>query len=120
MTSAAWEAVFRRASARCRTLGIHLDVSPHILRHVFATNMLAMLIQEQIGHVVHRQHGEASGAAVYRRMVGDPLQQLQYLLGHASIASTHIYLDTLDESRALIDAAADQWSSMIAGGRART
>jgi site-specific recombinase XerD len=116
MTSAAWEAVFRRASARCRALGMELDVSPRTLRHVFATNMLAMLIREQIGQVVHRQHGEASGAAAYRRMIGDPLQKLQYLLGHASITSTYIYLDTLDESRALIEAATDRWASMIADG----
>jgi hypothetical protein len=45
---------------------------------------------------------------------------LQYLLGHASITSTHIYLDTLDESRALIEAATDQWASMMADGTAPT
>jgi site-specific recombinase XerD len=33
MTSAAWAAVFRRASMRCRALGIDLDVTPHALRH---------------------------------------------------------------------------------------
>jgi integrase len=33
MTSPAWAAVFRRASTRCRTLGIDLDVTPHALRH---------------------------------------------------------------------------------------
>jgi hypothetical protein len=79
-----------------------------------------MLIREQIGQVVHRQPGEASGAAAYRRMIGDPLQKLQYLLGHASIVSTYIYLDTLDESRALIEAATDHWASMIADGLSPT
>ena len=118
MTSAAWEAVFRRAGARCRALGIELDVSPHTLRHAFATNMLAMLIREQIGQFVRREPGEASGATAYRRMIGDPLQKLQRLLGHASITSTHVYLDTLEESRALVEAAMDNWSSMIANGSA--
>ena len=33
MTPAAWAAVFRRASARCRMLDVELDVTPHALRH---------------------------------------------------------------------------------------
>ena len=113
MTGAAWEAVFRRASERCRARGIEIAISPHTLRHIFATNMLAMLIREQIGQTVRYRRGEASGAAAYRRMIGDPLRTLQGLLGHASIASTHIYLDTLEESRALIEAATDRWASMV-------
>jgi site-specific recombinase XerC len=78
-----------------------------MLRHTFAVHMLSLLIQAQIGAVMAKPdlHG-----AVYRRVIGDPLQKLQRLLGHSSITSTYIYLDSLEESRALIDAAASRWA----------
>jgi site-specific recombinase XerC len=40
MPMAAWEAVFMRASARCRRFGLDIDVTPHMLRHTFAVHML--------------------------------------------------------------------------------
>jgi integrase len=46
--------------------------------------------------------------AAYRRVLGDPLQKVQRLLGHASITSTYIYLDSLEEARELVDAAAER------------
>jgi site-specific recombinase XerD len=113
MTSPAWAAVFRRASMRCRTLGIDLDVTPHALRHTFAVHMLSMLIREQIGAVLADGAPDEPGSAAYRRMIGDPLQKLQRLLGHASIASTYIYLDSLEESRALVEAAAERWGAAV-------
>lgn len=112
MTSPAWAAVFRRAGRRCRALGINLDVTPHALRHTFAVHMLSMLIREQIGAVLADPPDEP-GSAAYRRMIGDPLQKLQRLLGHASIASTYIYLDSLEESRALVEAAAERWGAAL-------
>ncbi len=107
MRPAAWEAAFLRAGTRCRGRGIDLHVTPHMLRHTFAVHMLSLLIQAQIGAVMAKPdlHG-----AVYRRVIGDPLQKLQRLLGHSSITSTYIYLDSLEESRALIDAAASRWA----------
>lgn len=112
---ATWEAAFRRACARCRRFGIDLDVTPHTLRHTFAVNMLSMLIREQIGTVFdpHDRHG-----AAYRRILGDPLQKLQHLLGHASVTSTYIYLDSLAEAQELVDAAADRWAEDTAGDAA--
>lgn len=110
--SATWEAAFRRASVRCRRFGIDVEVTPHTLRHTFAVNMLSMLIREQIGTVFdpHDRHG-----AAYRRILGDPLQKLQHLLGHASITSTYIYLDNLAEAQELVEAAADRWADDTAG-----
>jgi integrase len=107
MRPAAWEAAFLRADARCRGRGLDLHVTPHMLRHTFAVHMLSLLIQAQIGALMTKpdQHG-----AVYRRIIGDPLQKLQRLLGHSSITSTYIYLDSLEESRALVDAAALRWA----------
>ena len=74
--------------------------------------MLAMLIREQIGMVFDPQ--DRHGAA-YRRILGDPLQKLQHLLGHASVTSTYIYLDSLAEAQELVDAAADRWAEDAAG-----
>jgi integrase len=107
MRPVAWEAVFLRADARCRARGLDLHVTPHMLRHTFAVNMLSLLIRAQIGAGVADQDRQG---AVYRRVIGDPLQKLQRLLGHSSIASTYIYLDSLEESRSLVDAAALRWA----------
>jgi integrase len=107
MRPATWESAFLRAEARCRARGLDLHVTPHMLRHTFAVHMLSLLIQAQIGAgaATRDRHG-----AVYRRVIGDPLQKLQRLLGHSSIASTYIYLDSLEESRSLVDAAALLWA----------
>jgi site-specific recombinase XerD len=107
MRPAAWEAVFLRADMRCRALDLDLHITPHMLRHTFAVHMLSLLIRAQIGEGVgdRDRHG-----AVYRRVIGDPLQKLQRLLGHSSITSTYIYLDSLEESRSLVDAAALRWA----------
>ena len=113
MTPAAWSLVFRRASARCHAVGVDLDLRPHALRHTFAVHMLSMLVREQIGSVLARGPADEPGAVAYRRTIGDPLQKLQRLMGHASIASTYIYLDSLEESRELVEAAAARWGAAL-------
>lgn len=110
-----WEMVFRRASQRCQHFGIDIEVTPHSLRHTFAVHMLSRLIRAQIGTVIgKRRSGDQHGAA-YQRMIGDPLQKLQHLLGHASITSTYIYLDSLEECQELVDAAANAFAADIDG-----
>ncbi|WP_145982158.1 hypothetical protein [Rhodococcus sp. MTM3W5.2] len=37
--------------------------------------------------------------------MGDPLAHLQKLLGHASVTTTHVYLDSIGEAQELIDEA---------------
>ena len=64
---AIWELIKRYA----RRAGVSADVSPHTLRHSFATHLLAG---------------------------GADLRQVQELLGHASIATTQIYTH-VDQSR---------------------
>jgi site-specific recombinase XerD len=100
-----WEAVFARASRRCQEAGLVYDVSPHQLRHSFAVHMLALLIRQRFGEVSVDQ--DLSGAT-YRRLLGDPLQQVQRLLGHASLATTYIYLDHLAGCQDTVDTAVEE------------
>lgn len=82
-----WRGVFHRASARCRRHGLHLDVTPHVLRHTFAVHMLHHLVQAE-GIV----HPEPEGRT-FRAMVVNPVRTLQRLLGHAHIMTTYTYLE---------------------------
>ena len=105
-----WEVIFTRASRRCQAAGQPCDVHPHQLRHSFAVHMLALLIRERFGDA-HKDQ-DLSGAA-YRRLLGDPLQQVQRLLGHSSIATTYIYLDHLAGCQDTVDAAIEELLSSI-------
>jgi site-specific recombinase XerD len=111
MPLATWEAVFRRASARCRQFGIDIDVTPHMLRHTFAAHMLSLLVREQIAGVLDERRPHIGAA--YRRLIGDPLLKLQRLLGHSRIESTYIYLDCLEESQEMVNAAVEAWELRI-------
>ncbi|AGP54397.1 tyrosine-type recombinase/integrase [Streptomyces rapamycinicus] len=111
----AWESVFVRASERCRTNGIDVAATPHVLRHTFAVHLLSALIHEQIGSVDRREMADG----VYRRIVGDPLDHLRRLLGHSSITTTYIYLDCTDQAQSLIDSAVHAWTSEVAATAAQ-
>ena len=105
-----WEVVFARASRRCQNAGLAFDVSPHQLRHSFAVHMLALLIRQRFGEV---SKDEDLSGATYRRLLGDPLQQVQRLLGHSSLATTYIYLDHLAGCQDTVDAAVEELLSGI-------
>jgi integrase len=55
----------------------------------------------------------ASGAEGYRRLLGDPLQQVQRLLGHASLTTTYIYLDHIAARADTVDAAVEELLSLV-------
>ena len=117
MSMAAWEAVFLRASERCRETGFtDMHVTPHMLRHSFAVHMLSLLLREQISWVT----GEASRpfGPAWRRVIGDPLLKLQRLMGHARIESTYIYLDHLAEAQEIVDAAVEAFDLGLAAKEA--
>jgi site-specific recombinase XerD len=109
MSMGAWQMIFRRASERCQQFNIDIYVTPHMLRHSFAVHMLTLLLKEQIGWVVNDRRDHTTAA--YRQMISDPLRTLQRMLGHSQIESTYIYLDHLDDSQALVDAAVSQWGA---------
>lgn len=104
-----WEAVFARASRRCTDAGVPLHVTPHQLRHTFAVHMLAMLIQQRL-----REASDEAGAMDgYRHVLGDPLQQVQRLLGHASLTTTMIYLDHVASRADTVDAAVEELLALV-------
>ena len=71
--------------------------------------MLAMLIEQQIGHT----KPDASGMEAYRQLLSDPLQQVQRLLGHASITTTYIYLDQIAAQADTVDTAVERLLSAL-------
>jgi site-specific recombinase XerD len=117
MPLAAWEAVFQRASERCRQFGIEMNVTPHMLRHSFAVHMLTLLLRQQISWVVGDRANHLGSA--YRRVIGDPLLKLQRLMGHSRIESTYIYLDHIEDAQAIVDAAVDQLGLELVGETVR-
>jgi site-specific recombinase XerD len=107
-----WEAIFLRASRRCSEAGLDIRISPHHLRHTFAVHMLAMLIEQQIGQAVP----DTRGMEAYRQLLSDPLQQVQRLLGHASITTTYVYLDQIAAQADTVDTAVGRLLSALTDG----
>ena len=109
-----WEAIFARASRRCADAGMAIHVSPHQLRHSFAVHMLAMLIQHRLRDAAIDPTTPMEG---YRRLLGDPLQQVQRLLGHASLTTTYIYLDDIATRADTVDAAIEELLALVPNER---
>ncbi|MHB8340498.1 MAG: tyrosine-type recombinase/integrase [Mycobacteriales bacterium] len=94
-----WQSMFRRASERCTAAGIGLQVTPHVLRHSYATRALSALITSQLDPKLVAEAFGGIPETRYRKVFGDPLRTLQHWLGHRSITSTYIYLDNVGELR---------------------
>ena len=107
--SNSWEAIFLRASRRCHDAGFNIRISPHQLRHTFAVHMLAMLIEQQIGQT----KPDTRGMEAYRQLLSDPLQQVQHLLGHASITTTYVYLHQIAAQADTVDTAVGRLLSAL-------
>jgi len=110
-----WEVLFARAGRRCADAGCPLRISPHQLRHSFAVHMLAMLIQQRLRDAA----GEKTETTMegYRRLLGDPLQQVQRLLGHASLTTTTIYLDHIASRADTVDSAVEELLALVPEAR---
>jgi site-specific recombinase XerD len=108
-----WEVIFARASQRCEAAGFPIRISPHQLRHTFAVHMLAMLIR----HRLRAAALPAGSMESYRQILGDPLQQVQRLLGHASLTTTYIYLDHIASRADTVDAAVEELLALLPSER---
>lgn len=106
-----WEVIFSRGCDRCAANGIPLSISPHQLRHTFAVHMLALLIQQRLREAAL----PAGPVESYRIILGDPLQQVQRLLGHASLATTYIYLDHVASRSDTVDVAVAELLALLPG-----
>src|SRR3546814_4248619 len=106
-----WEVIFTRACKRCEDNGFPLSISPHQLRHTFAVHMLALLIQQRLREAAL----PAGPVESYRLILGDPLQQVQRLLGHASLTTTYIYLDHIATRADTVDAAVEELLALLPG-----
>ena len=106
-----WEVIFTRACKRCEENGCPLSISPHQLRHTFAVHMLALLIQQRLCEAAL----PVGPVESYRLILGDPLQQVQRLLGHASLTTTYIYLDHIANRADTVDAAVEELLALLPG-----
>jgi len=66
---------------------------------------------------VERAIDPATPMEGYRRLLGDPLQQVQRLLGHASLTTTYLYLDHIATRADTIDAAVEELLALLSDAR---
>jgi site-specific recombinase XerD len=111
LAPAAWQAVFRRANARCASFGIGIEVHPHALRHTYAVYMLGLLLRQTVQALGRRLDGPVSRRELRRLLVGNPMRTLQLLLGHARESTVYVYLDVLDEVQEIVLGALAEWDA---------
>ncbi|MFE7114123.1 tyrosine-type recombinase/integrase [Streptomyces sp. NPDC057654] len=109
-----WQSAFRRANERCASFGIDIDVSPHTLRHVFAVQMLGLMLRQTIRALGQRADRRFTRAELERLLFGSPMRKLQLLLGHAHEWTVYIYLDLLDEFQEIVLSALAEWDIQVA------
>lgn len=109
-----FSAVFRRASVFLeKEHGHRIHVSPHTLRHTFAIYKLTQLIEatcESLDNL--RQESRKLSPGAYGQLIADPLQVLQGLLGHASQATTRVYLTYVEQADEIVDGAIRSWAEL--------
>ncbi|MFE2495647.1 tyrosine-type recombinase/integrase [Streptomyces scopuliridis] len=113
LKSSTWQSAFRRANERCASFGIDLDVSPHTLRHVFAVQMLGLMLRQTIRALGQREDRHFSRKELERLLFGSPMRKLQLLLGHKHESTVHIYLDLLDEFQEIVLSALEEWDTQV-------
>jgi len=81
-----------------------------------AVHLLTELVRQQLASIGEQKADMRHNA--YRRVMGDPLAHLQKLLGHARIATTYVYLDSIGEAQELIDEAVGELAERLEGSDA--
>ncbi len=114
ITLSGWKQVFAAANERCERAGVAVRCHPHLLRHSFAVVTLEQL---QRGHLAALGAMTADQRGHYTKIFGDPLDWVRRRMGHASIASTLIYLHALQEleMRTRMTLVPDDWEDPPAG-----
>jgi site-specific recombinase XerD len=114
ITASGWKQVFTAANERCERAGVPIRCHPHLLRHSFAVVTLEQL---QRGHLASLAAMTAEQRGHYTKIFGDPLDWVRRRMGHASIASTLIYLHALQEleMRTRMTLVPDDWEDPPAG-----
>jgi len=108
-----WHQYFEGANARLATFegqipSMPITVTTHDLRHTFAIVMLRSL--QLRAAQLERSRPKTGAGTLSEHIVHNPLLTLQRLLGHASPATTMVYLRYIDESDELIQRAFESWS----------
>lgn len=108
-----WHQYFHDANERLAAFGfgppkMPAAVTTHDLRHTFAVVMLRGL--QEIAAKIEATRPRTGTGTISEHIVHNPLLTLQRLLGHASPATTMIYLRYIDESDDLIQRAFESWA----------
>lgn len=109
-----WQSAFRRANLRCARFDIPIEIHPHSLRHVFAVQMLGLLLRQTIRALGMREDRRLSHAEIKRLLIGNPMRRLQLLLGHSQESTVYTYLDVLDEAQEIVLSALAEWDTQAA------
>ena len=112
-SSRRWHQYFQDANSRLDSLGVGPPMVPaaittHDLRHTFAVVMLRGL--QQIAATIEATRPRTGTGTISEHIVHNPLLTLQRLLGHASPATTMVYLRYIDQSDELIQRAFESWA----------
>jgi len=89
-----WKDLFREANLRCQEQGVNLSAHAHLLRHTFAVITLEQL---QRGHIAALAELSPEQRGHYTRIFGDPLDWVRRRLGHRSVVTTQVSLNSLAE-----------------------
>lgn len=116
MAPEAWASVFRRTCERLRRqLGVGFYLTDHMLRHSFAVHWLSRLIKVQLDCETTAWSSVSihPTSLVYKKVVGDPLRQIQLWLGHASSLTTQKYLTYIDEAIEYIERGTELFDAFL-------
>ncbi|WP_406293490.1 hypothetical protein OG948_02680 [Embleya sp. NBC_00888] len=111
-----WEQVFAAAAERARSFAavaggpMPARLRIHDLRHTFAVFMLTILTGAVVERENARPRSGGSGAYLARHVALNPLLTVQRLLGHRSPAATMRYLRYVEQTRAIVAWASEEWA----------